>query len=141
MKKLENKSRNTSEDKPKSIFRVLVIDDDIDFNAAICNRLKTIGVQVDTCFTGKDASTRVHDKYYDLVILDILLNDTDGVQVFKKIKKLRPCLHIVLISAYIQEDIVLEAKKLPAISFIEKPFGFIKLKKIINQYKRGKGNE
>ncbi|MCP5007101.1 MAG: response regulator [Planctomycetes bacterium] len=138
MEKSKDISKSTDGDKSKGICKVLVVDDDIDFNEALCNRLGKIELQVETCRTGKEAAMKVYNNNYDLVILDILLEDTDGVQVFKKIKRLRPYLNIILISAYIQEDIVMEAMKLPATMFLEKPFEFSKLKEFITAIQKGK---
>ncbi|MCP4137253.1 MAG: response regulator [bacterium] len=118
-------------------FTILVVDDDEDFNEAISNRLRTITEEVDVSFFGSEAVQKVYEKDYDLVLLDILLKDTDGVAVFNKIKKMKPYLNIVLMSAFIRKDIVRAARELPSLAFLEKPFEFQKLKDIITALQMG----
>ena len=139
MQEREDKQNSANEYKSKSNkpFKVLIVDDDVDLNEAIKNRLESEGIQAESCIAGEEVINKVSENDYGLVILDILLGDADGVSVFNKIIKLKPYLNVVFISAYSQDKIVQDAKKLPAIGFLSKPFRFDKLNKIIDTIQKG----
>lgn len=121
-------------------LKILVVDDNEDFKEALGNRLTKIGVKVDSCLLGEDAIQRVYKNFYDLVLLDILLKDVDlsGIEVFQRMKNMRPEMNIILMSAYSKEEKVQRARDLPSLTFLEKPFEFSRLKDIIDTIKKGK---
>ncbi|MFA4828485.1 MAG: response regulator [Thermodesulfovibrionales bacterium] len=120
--------------------KILVVDDNEDFNEALCNRLTKIGVKVDSCIFGEDAVKKVYESFYDLILLDIVLKDKDlsGIDIFQKMKKIKPHINIILMSAYSKEEKVQRARELPSLTFLEKPFEFNRLKDIIDIIKKGK---
>jgi DNA-binding response OmpR family regulator len=106
---------------PKSMVRhrVLVVDDEQRILNFVRIKLMVSGYDVFTSMTGQDALSMVEDKSPDMVVLDIRLPDTDGLEVLKQIRASSD-LPVIVISARIEytED----ALRLGANGFIAKPF-------------------
>jgi len=104
--------------------RVLVVDDD----SAICELLKIFlethdcTVTTETGAEGALAQIRIHQ--FDLVLLDIMLGEYNGLQVLQSIKKVSPQVSVIMITG--DRDIVLAKKCLDegADDYISKPFDF-----------------
>jgi len=69
----------------------------------------------------------------DVVILDLLVDEKDGVEALKKIKKLKPCSKVIVCSVLLDKALVLEAFSEGASECIQKPFSeYVLLKAIQN---------
>ena len=73
-------------------MRILVVEDEKRIADFLCRGLQGAGYAVDAAPTGGAALENVHSTDYDLVILDLMLPDMDGLQVLEKIRnrKSRP---------------------------------------------------
>ncbi len=100
---------------------VLVVDDEELIRWSLSERLKAEGYQVAEAETGKAAVARLNDGV-DLVLLDYKLPDTDGVTVLRKIKEFDPDILVILLTAYASVETAVEAMKLGAYHFANKPF-------------------
>lgn len=120
--------------KKKDIKTILVIDDEED----TCNLLKQLleKFEVYTTTTGRAGINFVKGHKPDLVLLDLRLDDMDGLKVLSKIKKISPGTIVTMISAYGDEDIKQEARHIGAFEFLDKP---LFEKKVINIIKKAKG--
>lgn len=102
-------------------YRVLIVDDE----KKICDILNEIledeGFCIRVAYNGKDAMEVVSDEGVDLVLLDLKLPDTDGIALLKYFKQEIPDAAIVMISAFGTIEKAVEAIKLGADDFIEKP--------------------
>lgn len=101
-----------------------IITDDSKF---MVENLKNIlsPLNFENIYTGSDGSDAVslYQKYEpDIVLLDVVMGSTDGVEALREIMDLDSDATVVMISAVGQEDIVEEAKDLGAEDFISKPF-------------------
>ena len=118
---------------------ILVIDDNPDIRFLICNILKEKGFIVRSAANYDQAVLEINEKLPDLAIIDIKLDkvDKDGIDLLKLIinkKKLTP---IIMISGHATVQIAVEAIRLGAYEFIEKPFS---TEKILNYVKRALEN-
>ena len=118
---------------------ILVIDDNPDIRFLICNILKEKGFIVRSAANYDQAVLEINKKLPDLAIIDIKLDkvDKDGIDLLKLIinkKKLTP---IIMISGHATVQIAVEAIRLGAYEFIEKPFS---TEKILNYVKRALEN-
>src|SRR5258708_40066769 len=66
--------------------KILLVEDDQMFAALYKRQFIANGLEVDVAVTGTDAIASVTQNYYDLVLLDILLPDIDGTEVFRQMK-------------------------------------------------------
>jgi DNA-binding NtrC family response regulator len=100
---------------------VLVVDDEALIRWSLTERLKSDGYTVLEADTGKSALERLADGV-DLVLLDYRLPDTDGVTILRKIKELDQDILVILLTAYASVETAVEAMKLGAYHFADKPF-------------------
>ena len=67
-------------------MRILVVEDELDLNHIICNKLTKEGYNVDACFDGQAALDYLETASYDGVIMDIMIPKKDGMSVLKTIQ-------------------------------------------------------
>ena len=118
---------------------ILVIDDNPDIRFLICNILKEQNFRVRSAANYDQAILEVNKKLPDLAIVDIKLDktDKDGIDLLKLIIKKNKLIPVIMISGHASVQIAVEAIRLGAYEFIEKPFS---TEKIINYVKRALEN-
>jgi len=100
---------------------ILVVDDEALIRWSLTERLKSEGYQVAEAETGRAALEKLPEGV-DLVLLDYKLPDTDGVSVLRKIKEFDQDILVILLTAYASIETAVEAMKLGAYHFANKPF-------------------
>ena len=104
--------------------RVLVVEDEADIANLIQFNLSREGYDADIASTGRTALTQIEQRKPDLVILDIMLPDLDGLEVCRKIKS-DPSLRtipILMVSARGEESDIVVGLELGAEDYVTKPF-------------------
>jgi DNA-binding NtrC family response regulator len=101
--------------------KVLLVDDEVDFLEAMAERLKTRGLKVSTATSGEDAITHVDKEEYDLIILDLSMPGIDGLETLKRIKTRQPDAEIIILTGQGSIRTSIEAMKLGAEDFLQKP--------------------
>jgi two-component system, NtrC family, response regulator HydG len=86
----------------------LVADDDADMTETLSDILSTSGIQVEVAHDGLQALKKVKTKKFDLVLMDIKMPKMNGIECFKKIKKIRPQTTVILMTAYAAGDLISE---------------------------------
>jgi DNA-binding response OmpR family regulator len=84
--------------------KVLVVDDDAHILRLYKEELEEEGYDVVTASTGKEALERFEQEEPDLVTLDILMPDIDGISLLRRMKELRPRMPIIMSTAYDYRD-------------------------------------
>jgi DNA-binding NtrC family response regulator len=100
---------------------VLVVDDEPLIRWSLAERLKSEGYGVLEADSGKAALEQLQEGV-DLVLLDYRLPDTDGVSILRKMKEFDPDILVILLTAYASVETAVEAMKLGAYHFANKPF-------------------
>tara|TARA_B100001564_G_scaffold359027_1_gene379374 strand:- start:1183 stop:2550 length:1368 start_codon:yes stop_codon:yes gene_type:complete len=118
------------------IKEILVIDDNPDIRFLICNILKEQNFKVRSAANFDQAVLEINNRLPDLAIIDIKLDkpDKDGIDLLKLVNKKNKNTPIIMISGHATVKIAVEAIRLGAYEFIEKPFS---KEKILNYVKRG----
>ena len=103
---------------------ILVIDDEVDIRESIVAILSDEGFLCDNASNSNEAIHLIGINKYDLIILDVWLNDPDydGMKLLKLIKKDNAKVPIIIISGHGNIDMAVEAIKEGAYEFVEKPF-------------------
>tara|TARA_B100000767_G_scaffold262773_1_gene275789 strand:- start:719 stop:2086 length:1368 start_codon:yes stop_codon:yes gene_type:complete len=114
---------------------ILVIDDNSDIRFLICNILKEQNFEVRSAANYDQAVLEINKRLPDLVIIDIKLDkpDKDGIDLLKLVNKKNKLTPVIMISGHATVQIAVEAIRLGAYEFIEKPFS---KDKIINYIHR-----
>lgn len=102
--------------------KVLVIDDERIVLDSITRILKDEGFKVDTCSNALKGLKRAAEKHYDIVFTDLRMPDIGGMRVLRDIKRVRPELPVVMITGYGGVKTAVQAIKLGAAEFLQKPF-------------------
>lgn len=102
--------------------KVLVIDDEVVAANSVRRTLNRRGFRVDEAFSGREALNRILNEMYDLVLLDMKMPDTNGLELLPTIKKHRPKLPVVMVTGYASIDTAVEAIQRGASDYVAKPF-------------------
>lgn len=101
--------------------KVLLVDDEVDFLNALAERMRNRGMEVATSASGVEALQQVEKEPYDVIILDLLMPGIDGLEALKILKAKRPELQVILLTGHATIEKGIEAMKLGAMDFLEKP--------------------
>jgi two-component system, NtrC family, response regulator AtoC len=104
--------------------RVLVVDDERLIRWSLEQMLEKSGYAVEAATDGASALAAVRSDSPDLVVLDLKLPDTDGLQVIRQIKESHPWIQVVIMTAYSDVATAVEAMRLGAYDYIPKPIDF-----------------
>jgi len=102
--------------------RVLVVDDEAVAANSVRRTLNRRGFRVDEAFSGREALNRILNEMYDLVLLDMKMPDTNGLELLPTIRKHRPTLPVVMVTGYASIDTAVEAIQRGAADYVAKPF-------------------
>ena len=107
--------------------KVLIVDDDTTGVETLSNVLEIKGYRVDTAYGGMEALEKIERANFDFVLLDLKLPDINGVETFRKIKKVKNELKVVIMTAYSLPHLIQEARKEGALAILTKPLNIDKL--------------
>tara|TARA_Y100000591_G_scaffold331490_1_gene365577 strand:- start:621 stop:1988 length:1368 start_codon:yes stop_codon:yes gene_type:complete len=114
---------------------ILVIDDNPDIRSLVSNILKDQKYEVRTAANYDQAVFEINKKLPDLAIIDIKLDkvDKDGIDLLKLVTKKNKLVPVIMISGHATVQIAVEATRLGAYEFIEKPFSKEKILNYVNR--------
>ncbi|HPI77391.1 MAG TPA: response regulator, partial [bacterium] len=114
---------------------ILLIDDNTDFLSMTSRLLRVSGCSVVTASSGAEGVDyfRMNHSELDVVILDMIMPEMDGSEVFEELKKIDPRAKIVICSGYSKDGAAAALLEKGAISFLQKPFDLQELKQILSQ--------
>lgn len=101
---------------------ILIVDDDPDFRETLSGILRDEGYAPVTAATGKEAMERVRMDEFAVALIDLKLEDMSGLDVMKEIKARSPMTEGIFITGYASQTSAIDAVKLAAYSYVEKPF-------------------
>lgn len=107
--------------------RLLVVDDEENVRASMCGVLADEGFTVDAVDSGEECLNAANRRPYDAIFLDVWLPGKDGLEVLKELKSRNPNQYIIMISGHGSIETAVQATKLGAFDFIEKPLSLDKL--------------
>jgi DNA-binding NtrC family response regulator len=115
--------------------RVLLVDDDDVFLMMLAERLESRGLNVTTATSGESALASVEGHEYDLIVLDLAMPGFDGIETLKRIKARQPDAEIIMLSGQGSIRTSIEAMKLGACDFLQKPVDINELMSKIGEAK------
>jgi ActR/RegA family two-component response regulator len=105
----------------KTTEKILLVDDDEDFLEIMAERLQARGMDVTTSSLPGEALEKIERESFDAVVVDYMMPGMLGLDVLKEIRMKKPELQIILLTGYATMETGLQAMKLGAMSFVEKP--------------------
>jgi DNA-binding NtrC family response regulator len=101
--------------------KVLLIDDEVDFLENLSERMRVRGMDVSTAQTTDNAIDAVESAEYDAIVLDLQMPGMNGIDMLKVIKERHPEMQVILLTGQATLEAGIEAMKLGAMDFMEKP--------------------
>ncbi len=108
-------------------MKVLIVEDEPSLNKIMVKKLRSSGFSVDSCFNGSDALEYISMGNYDIVLLDIMIPEPNGVEVLKIVRNDGNNVPIILITAMGSVDNRIKGLNFGADDYISKPFNFDEL--------------
>ena len=113
--------------------RILIVDDE-DIVIRSCLRiLEGDEFQVEAVQDGREALRKIEENPYDVMILDIMMPNMDGLEVLRRVKETHPNVDVIMITGLSQIDTAVQAMKLGAFDYISKPFEPDELKLVVQR--------
>ena len=113
--------------------KILVADDEKSIRLTVSQALSSQGYEVATAVDGNTALEQLQASSPDLLLLDIQMPGMDGIEVLQKAIAQQPSLKVVMVSAHGSVDNAVEAMKLGAIDYLQKPFTPKELRELVSR--------
>lgn len=114
-------------------MKIYVVDDERIIRVSLADELKDAGYEVFEFAHASSALIQMNTISPDIVITDLKMPDINGIEFLERIKKINPSIFVVLMTAYSTVSTAVEAMKLGAYDYVEKPFDNEKILHIIER--------
>ncbi len=101
--------------------RILIVDDEELICRLLAQKLTSEGYSCVTAHSGREALSRFYKDTFSLIISDIKMPEMDGIELLKRVRSLNPKMMVIMVTAYPEIDLAVEAMRLGAYDFIIKP--------------------
>ncbi|MFZ0610877.1 MAG: response regulator [Desulfobacterales bacterium] len=113
--------------------KVLLVDDEKDFLEVMAERMTARGMEVSTASSAAEAIRLAEKQSFDAIIVDLMMPEMDGLEALKLLKKEKPESQVILLTGHASLEKGIEAMKLGAVDFLEKPADMTELTKKIKK--------
>jgi len=116
--------------------RLLLVEDDADYRALLCEYLISLGHAVDEYASGEDALRHIESEPGEaprLVLTDLRMRGISGLDLARALRAMHPGLPIILMTAYGERGIAQEILALGTSAYVEKPFRLAALRAEIDR--------
>jgi len=101
---------------------VLIVEDERYIRVTLSFALAKLDVSLDIAANGEEALQKLAARPYAVMLLDLRMPGLDGMEVLRRVPEIRPDVKVIIITAYGSVEAAVEAMKLGAVDFIQKPF-------------------
>ena len=112
-----SESKSMQEEK----IRLLIVDDEKGYVNVLYNRLNKRGFDVTKTFSGLEAIQELRKKDFDVAVLDLKMEDMDGIEVLKILKKMEPDLEVIMLTGHGSKEAAKEGIDCGAFDYLTKP--------------------
>ena len=113
--------------------RVLVVDDHRKVREAMADILRQAGHTVESLSSGAEALDELAKKSYDVIITDLQMPGMTGLEFIRQLESIRHGAQILMVTAYASVTTAVDAMRLGAFDYIEKPFGAEQLEQLVER--------
>src|SRR2546425_8535197 len=111
-----------SEASPVPMGCILIIDDELEIRESLQTLLEFEGYEVETAANGEQGLSKLGERPFDLVLLDLALPDRNGIELLPEIRALDPQISVIMITAYGTVEDAVRAMQSGAGNFLQKPW-------------------
>ena len=108
-------------DKEDKIIKVLLVDDEKGYINVLSNRLSKRSINATKAFSGTQAIQILRKKDFDVVVLDLKMEDMDGIEVLKIMKKMAPEVPVIFLTGHGSQEAAREGIAFGAFDYLTKP--------------------
>jgi DNA-binding NtrC family response regulator len=101
--------------------RVLVVDDEREFSVLQAERLSLRDYDTQFCFGGVEALEMMSRQPFDVVVLDLVMPEMDGIATLAEIKRRHPLTEVILLSGKATLETAIEGMRMGAFEYLTKP--------------------
>jgi len=112
---------------------VLIVDDEKNIRLTLSIALESMELEIDTAMNGEEALVKLGQKEFGLILLDLKMPGMDGMEVLQKVSEIRPDIRVIIITAHGTIESAVDAMKLGAVDFIQKPFSPDEIRKLVSK--------
>ncbi len=112
---------------------LVIVDDEPGIVEEVKDFFEEEGHRVFTADSGEDGIRLIGQVKPDLLMLDVKLPDISGLRVLEATKKVSPKTKIIVITGYVDQNLIDEAEKIGRDAFLQKPFNFEVLKEEVDR--------
>ena len=102
-------------------IRLLLIDDEKDFVHILAKRMKRRNIDVTKAFSGAEAVQALRGLEFDVAVLDLKMEDMDGIEVLKMLKLMDPRLVVIMLTGHGSAEAAEQGIRLGAFDYLTKP--------------------
>jgi DNA-binding NtrC family response regulator len=118
--------------------KVLLVDDEKEFLETLSNRLELRGLKVSAVTSGEQAVIEAKEQEYDAIVVDLSMPGIDGLETLRRIKADNPGAEIIMLTGHGSIKSGVEAMKLGAADFLQKP---VELSELLEKIGEAKGQK
>ena len=112
---------------PTEPVRLLLVDDEVGYLEVLSKRLTRRGYRVTTASSGTEAIRALRQWEFDLAVVDLKMEDMDGIEVLKVFKKMDPSLRVIMLTGHGSERAARDGISQGAFDYLIKPVGLERL--------------
>ena len=120
-------------------IRLLLVDDEVGFVTVMAKRLNRRNIEVTTAHTGSQGIQCLRQSQFDIAVLDLKMEDMDGIEVLKIFKLMDPHMPVIMLTGHGSEKSAKEGIQEGAYDYLTKPYEFDDLLEKIRQAARSAG--
>ena len=112
---------------------ILIVDDEKNICLTLSHALEVLGIETASALNGEEALAQLKEREFGLILLDLKMPGMDGMEVLRLVREIRPDIRIIIITAYGTVESAVEAMKLGAVDFIQKPFSPEEIRELVSR--------
>ncbi|HKL82717.1 MAG TPA: response regulator [Desulfobacter sp.] len=121
--------------------RLLIVDDEQGFVDVLTNRLSRRRIDVFKAYSGAQALQALRQNIFDVMILDLKMEDMDGIEVLKIVRKMAPDLPVIILTGHGSRTAAEDGMSLGAFDYLTKPCELEELMEKISLARQAKNKQ
>jgi DNA-binding NtrC family response regulator len=105
-------------------LKVLIVDDEVAYVDVIRRRMEKRNLKVDSAHSGSEAIRKMRENSFDIAIVDLKMEDMDGLEVVKILKKMDPDMPVIIVTGHGSEQAAKDGIAYGAYAYLMKPCDF-----------------
>ena len=114
-------------------IKLLLVDDEVAYVNVLANRMGRRNISVTKALSGTEGIQALRGQDFDVAILDLKMEDMDGLEVLRIFKKMVPHMPVIMLTGHGSEQDQQKAMELGAFAYLQKPVAIDQLVTVLQQ--------